>query len=211
MKNRLVSWRKRLGAVLLAACLGSTGAHAVIYIFDSSNNDESSGDVSGFSTLAQGFSVTGGPYSLAAVTVYLQGTGGGTFGVSIWTEESSLPEGKIADLQASSSPTVGANEYLPPAGGVTLQANTTYFIVAASTAADVPYEWEGGALPISPGPGTPTSIAVSTDGGSSWAAYSGNAAIMSMQVSVVPEPGEWALLGGGLCLGFALIRRRSRK
>jgi hypothetical protein len=216
MKIKSVWWQKQWRVGLVVAWVGCSSLWAALPIFDSSGNGILPAPVTYGDWLAQGFKTPSVAYQLESVTIHLPNPpgAGGEFEVSLWSSSGIIPDISLAKLSGPSAPAGGANVYTP-SSPITLKADTTYYVVSGVVNGGWPfpaYGWMGGLPPITPGPGTPEGVAVSFDQGANWLAYSDpKIVVLAMQVNVVPEPGEWALLGGGLCLGFALLRRRFRK
>jgi MYXO-CTERM domain-containing protein len=155
-------------------------------------------------------------FGLAAVTLLIGnpapafgGTNGG-FSVSLFDDSLSQPGSWLATLSGSANPAV-AGPYAYSASGVTLNANTAYWIVAQA-GSDSAYSWSGTADLGQTGWAIGDIRGFAGNGGAYWSMVDGSTADVlqfSVSVSAIPEPSAFALVAGLLgLLGAASIRRR---
>ncbi len=157
-------------------------------------------------------------FSLTTVSLmFFQNTGTiADFSVSIRTNSASLPGTVLGTLTGSVSPTAGITpqQYDYTSGGITLAANTTYWVTwGYSTPTG------GGTFFGNPqvntgvtGQWTLGNSALSTDGGSNWfpstSAPQVNQIAIQATATAIPEPGTYAVIAGLAMLGYAAVRRR---
>lgn len=157
-------------------------------------------------------------YTLDSIAVLMSddnGTPGGGFGVSVYTDNSGQPGTIVAMLAGNSDPAM-AGTYTYTASGTTLFPLTSYWVVETSLSANSDpntfYLWsttqstsfassEGWSIVTGANEG-------SGDGGATWQQQaSGETPMFSVAATAVPEPGEIALLVLGGAMG-ALWRFR---
>jgi hypothetical protein len=143
----------------------------------------------------------------------------GTFSVSIWGDQNGQPSAVLAGggLSGPSVPLGAAFQSYTSAAGISLAANTEYWVVASSDVADYSeaYTW-GTANTTSysssfgwqffdhydwtPNHGTTWNVAEGTDYGNNFGPQ-----LLAINGVIVPEPSSWTLLGLGT-VGFLLLR-----
>ena len=199
-----------------ALALSQLTIHAAV-IFDNlvTPNDQgyqvNKGVIGGGQSVAMGFVIGGTSQTLSSVVLGLVGSTSPGFVVALYGGgNGTTPGSLLANLSGPASPS-SANYYTyTPTGTPTLEANTTYYIVAACQSSDGNVHWNLGAASQNPGSSgefsTPTMF---YNTGSGWLSDSGKA---SMQVngaglSPVPEPSEWAAISFGV-LGMVWVAKR---
>ena len=196
--------------VLVAAAAALTvSAHALAQTTIISNHPGNDGtQTAGINdatrTKGMGFTMPGGlGYTLDAVTLRLEFTTVDvTPVIEIYSDAGGVPGASLTTLNNPGSFDLGIGDYaFTPAGSFTLEADTSYWIVASSSLAT--YSWKAS----SPSE-TPTGVA--THIGATFGAYppTGTSGILTtyfVDATVVPAPGSLALLG---LAGLAVRRRR---
>jgi hypothetical protein len=215
---------KILQILALVAVLGLTGNLKGVVVFqtdatgDANFQSDSTGILAnGPSTtrsLAQSFIISGsGDYTLDRVSLYMLSAPvpGGTFAVSIYDDSSSkpgtlLPGGGLS-LQSGDNPaSQGVSDYLP-SGSLELTAGTVYWVVANVTGTGL-YSWSyvNDNTKYEPQFGDTVGWSYTISG--VWqTADETKPQVMEVAATVVPEPGEYALIFGLGLAGFAAYRR----
>ena len=199
------------GAVIFDNLSTPTGAGT--YVAGESYNEEM-GTMPG-QTVATGFVVGGARQVLTSVVLGLGGGSGGGFQVALFGgSDGTSPGSLIASLTGAADPSgIGLYTYTP-GSTTTLEANTTYYIVA-SAGSGAQYSWNRGQINGSyqdyQNPGTSGSFAdpkIFVKGGGDWGP-SNEAASMQVngELSPVPEPTEWAAASVAM-LGLVYVAKR---
>jgi|GEM_PF-2521198 len=217
----------------IAALLTMSGAvHAQIIMVSNSalaGNGESNvvfSDDDSFGTThndrAQSFTTGVGSYTLNSIDLKLVGRNGtaSIFTVALYSESSSTPGSLLVTLTGNSDPSTAGTFSYTATGGYTLDASTTYFMVASvpSGGSGDSYSYR---MSTDPSDSETTSVASWTLGNGSlsrdntgsgiWSSPSSSSLIMSVTATAVPEPSSYAAIFGGLALiGTFLVRRRKR-
>ena len=164
-----------------------------------------------FQSLALGFTTGTNAQTLASVTLNLWGLfGGGDLQVGLYSNSGGTPGSELALLAGNDSPTNMADYVYTPAGSVTLNAGTTYWVTVADLGgaqydSDLEgYRWLDGRL------ATGTLAGYLSNPGSGWQSYPGP--LEGMEVTgnpmATPEPGTVALGALG-AVAWVAARRRS--
>lgn len=155
--------------------------------------------------LASSFTTTGsGSYTLGSVTVRMGQavTPGGGFVLELWSQSSSRPGARIAQLVGETNPQSGTFTYTP-ATTVTLNANATYWVVATVTSGGTgEFRWLAAANNNQTGDWTiGNNIGFSGNAGANWSIMSFPPSLFSVAATAVPEPsGLMLVLVAGACL-----------
>ena len=196
----------RVLVAAVAALTVSASAMAQTIISNHPGNDgsQTAGINDSTRTKGMGFTMPSGlDYTLDAVTLRLDIT---TVDVSplieIYSDAGGVPGTSLTTLNNPAAFDLGIGDYaFTPASSFTLEADTSYWIVASSSLAT--YSWKASSPSL-----TPTGVA--THLGATFGAYppSGSSGILTtyfVDATVVPAPGSLALLG---LAGLAVRRRR---
>ncbi len=176
------------------------------------SNAGGQGIVSSGTLRAVSFTTSGTAFTVSSVTMqlinYISSTD--TPVLTFRLNNGSAPSASIfGSLTAPESESNAlANFVFTPTSGITLTANTTYWLVIAATSDIDTFSWERSEEPI-----TPTGIAtfgvqaISENGGSSWSNGNSGPHTFAIYGTTVPEPGAVFLVGLGLT---ALLFARKR-
>ena len=205
----------KLTTLILTASLGlaaTPGAQAAI-IFDSLAPYAGAYVPVSYNWFAgQSFKTDAQAYTLTGVTLRMGNADspGGNFFVKLYdaTGAGSKPGAMLVPLTGSADPaTAGDYTYT---GSQALSANTAYWVVAGGSGGPASYNWwaQFSGLPAA---GTTIGLVASNSQGASWdGPYP--SLFLDMQVTAVPEPGQWAMMGMTLlgAGGFVLRQRRAQ-
>ena len=204
---------------LAVILLTGPAIHAqIIPLFDNLNRTPaSSGIVTATTWQAQQFKTDGQAYALVSVTLEMrQFSGPGSPEVSIWSNHvegsSSRPDIALGTLTNPGSIPGSFTPITFTSTGLSLSANSTYWVVMKSTASGADFLWRNTAdnNPTGAGPGFSTVWSETITSGSTWVTTSTNPYLMKVDVQAVPEPSSFVLAGLGLG-AMGLIRRRMKK
>ncbi len=217
---KLVSLLRLLAVSALAALAATAHAQVVVSNISATHNNGVTYPPAP-RLLAQSFTTdsSSAQFNLISVSLmFYQSVGTiGNFTVTVYGNDSGKPGSVLGTLSGNASPTAtfAGQQETYTASGVTLNANTTYWVSWGFSSPN-----DDGATYI----GTPmqdTSATgqwslgvtrVSFDFGSSWAGFAATEfpAQISIQASAiaVPEPGTYAAIAGAAALGLAAWRRR---
>lgn len=211
-------------SLLLAVFAGLFAASSFVakaqttYISNLAANWTASADITTSQWMAQKFKTDNSAASFTLNSVVLNlddavNTSGGFF-VNIYNTTGSegawLPSGVLGTVLAGSENPATAGNYTYTASGITLLADTNYWIVAKVSWGAGQYKWGYTTSETTTGSWSITASAntraYSLDSGSSWINGDGNPYIFAVNATAVPEPSMVLLLlvGGGV---LAFIRR----
>jgi len=192
------------------------GAFALYADTLSSNLTATTADVeiaSGDTWLTASFETDSSSYILGDVTLLLANSGAGVAEVDLYSDGGFQPGSLIGALSSPSTYSSNLSATTFTNSGITLAADSTYWIVLKSLAGDLDWAWTDDNTGT--GAGFQNTWGETSDAGATWFTYD----IYPLQFSVdaastaAPEPGTAAfLMGGGALLGaFALKRLRTNK
>lgn len=129
--------------------------------------------------------------------------------VVVYGDNAGVPGSVIYTLSGPASPISGDFVYAAPFGA-TLDANTSYHLVARVSSGAGEYAWPnvsfGGGF-VATGPGSIANVSESsTNTGANWGESPGSGLLFSIEGTAVPEPSAPALFG--LLALMGLVRRR---
>jgi hypothetical protein len=149
-------------------------------------------------------------YRLDSVTVNMGTaiTADGGFILQIRSNSSSRPGSLVAQLTGEVNPASGLYTYTPTTT-ITLNASTTYWVVAGVAGGTGEFRWLAAANNNQTGDWTiGNNIGFGTNSGTTWSMQGFPPSLFSVSATVVPEPGAFILaLAGGI--GTIVSRRRA--
>jgi len=214
-----------LVCAFLASSTLSSKSQLIVSDLGAANNG-GAGTIGSDKWAAQGFSTPGLTYTLGSVTLRLarEAITAATFDVSLWSATAGgIPGSQIAPLSTGNSIGVLSTSFsdltFSAPGGITLQPNTSYFLVlSASTPAPSGLIWgvTQAENPSSTGPGQVAGWAFSANHGTTWGTIPPNYTDGTVSlgnpfqfaVTAVPEPALSAVVAGVVSLCFGLFRWR---
>ena len=199
-----------------ALALAQFPLHGAVIFDNLSTPNENGFYVTGERTVATGFVVGGARQTLTSVVLGLYRGSGGGFQVALYGgSDGNSPGSLIASLTGAADPSVAGSYTYTPGSTTTLEANTTYYIVA-SAASGAAYAWSQGQFDLGlyfyyQNPGTSGSFAdpksfIKNGGG--WNRYDFASSMqVNGELSPVPEPTEWAAASVAM-LGLVYVAKR---
>ncbi len=197
--------------------LGTSPTHGEVVV---SNLTETSVGTISFTptqSVAGAFTTGDSAFTLEKITLALGNASGASsvFTVSLYSSSLGLPGALIETLSGPASPQPAGSYGFSSGGSAILNANTTYFWVGtltSSTASDRRRSHLTASTNESSSLGWTMANAYYTKLGSgNWTASTSYSLMFSVDaVSVVPEPGAYAVLAGVAALGLVATRRRPR-
>lgn len=132
--------------------------------------------------------------------------------VSIWSNSGSVPGSALAALSGLTNPSAGLFDYT---GSLSLSASTTYWLVLETSlgALTTIYDWDGtpdASEASSEGWTIGNGRATFSSGSGVWSANATTIPRFSVDATIAPEPGGFALAGLGVA-GLMRVVRRLRK
>ena len=174
----------------------------------------SSCDVTNVQKQADAFTTGATASFLNSITIKTAvGTGTG-FSLALYSDNASLPGTLIETLSGSVSPTTASAFTYTASGLTTLNANTTYFWVAAGSVSGDNFvlQFTADATQSSPAAWTISDNFASSYDGTNWTPRSGgNTPQFAINATAVPEPSTYAAIAGVAALGFVAYRRRQAR
>jgi hypothetical protein len=147
---------------------------------------------------------------LASVTLRMQVDGAGTASLGIYTDTANHPGVLVGTLTSPSSFTTTSANNTFTSSGLTLNANTTYWVVLRALTGQ--FEWAWTADNTGTGVGFQHTWGFSQNSGGTWNTFTSEPMIMQVvATTAVPEPSSVILLGSAALLGlgyYSRIRRR---
>ena len=164
----------------------------------------------GSSWISAGFGsgTTGG--ILRSVTLLLANSAAGRAEVDIYSDAGLQPGSLVGALALSGSTTTGLSNTTFTASGITLAANTNYWVVLKALTGQ--FDWSWTASNTGTGAGYQNTWGESDDGGGTWFTYDSYPTQMNVLLAspaAVPEPSTAVLLGIA-AVGLAVVANRAR-
>lgn len=209
----------RLPRILSSGLLWFTGLFVVAVCtvsadtISSNLTDASAGTetASGSNLLAASFGTGSSSATLEAVTLLLANSTAGAAEVDLYTNSLLGPGSLVTQLAPPATYSAILTDVNFTANGVTLAANSTYWVVLKATTGA--FDWSWTADNTGTGIGYQGTWGTSTDGGNTWFTY----AVFPTQLSVTtaetataatPEPGTWILCAATLFIGAYFLRKK---
>jgi len=216
-------WRRRTGAALflaLAFLCQLVTAQGTTYLDNLSQPHQYYADVTYSKWVASRFVTDGSAQSFSLNSVLFGGvyaaTAGGNFQVDIYSTGAGSTVGSLVGALSGASSPDSLGQYTFTATGITLQANTSYWLVTKVTSGLADYRVSytqdtaasgGWTIPLT------NTYSWSTNQGSSWGTYGGYWPYRyKIEATAVPEPSSPVLvLFGASLLSFVWVKRSSRR
>jgi hypothetical protein len=197
---------------LLLLASGAQGG--TVILSDNITGVETGGTVaaSGSNWLAASFGTGDWTSQLDAVTLLLENSVAGNAVVDIYSDGGLQPGSLVGTLTSPSSYLGPLVETTFTASGITLAANSTYWVVLYATSGE--FDWAWAANDSGTGIGFQDTWSQSSDGGNSWFTFVGPDSYPTQMIvsASVPEPGSLTLLSiGGALLWLGQRYRGSRR
>jgi hypothetical protein len=157
---------------------------------------------------------TGGTLTNATIGIANSIAEPGTVDLALYADSSGLPGAELGDLGTVSAPaSTGVGELsFSPTATLSLDSDTTYWLVATETPDDLNLNWTGTIPGNDTGlPGWSTGVQANDFFGT-WNDSAGADLQISVELSAsaVPEPATGALLGLAAAFGWGALRRKNR-
>lgn len=192
-------WTLMLVAISLLLLTPRAQAGAVVTLSDNITGVATGGTVaaSGSNWLAASFGTGDSTYQLDSVTLLLENTVPGNAVVDIYTDGGLQPGTLVGALTSPSGYLGPLVETTFTASGITLAADSTYWVVLAATSGE--FDWGWAASDSGTGIGFQDTWSQSFDGGNSWFTFVGPDSYPTQMIvtASVPEPGTLTLFGIG--------------
>ena len=167
----------------------------------------------GTTYLAAGFgSATGG--LLRSVTLKVGDSVAGSAELDLYTDAGLQPGSLVGKLTQAGSVTATPASVTWTAAGITLAANTNYWIVLKALTGQFDWSWTADSSGDGTGAGYQGTWAEAADAGVTWFSYDSYPTQMNVIIAsaaTVPEPGSLILLGLGAAGGATIGRLGRRK
>jgi hypothetical protein len=155
---------------------------------------------------ASSFMTDGYSYTLQSVAFLMAMTSSsGAAQAAIFTDVSDQPGSQVGALISPGSYSNALASTSFTASGITLAANTTYWVVLSASSGNFNWAWTDSN--IGSGVGFTHTWSGSDDAGSSWLTFHDSPQIMQVDANAIPEPAALWLFGIGLA-GMRLVERR---
>jgi len=210
MKKKCVHW-----ALVCAAMAGAGALRADTISSNLSATTAGTEAATGDTWLTASFGTSTSSAVLSSVALLLSNPVSGVAEVDLYTNSTSQPGSLVGTLTAASSYTSALSDVTFSSSGLTLSANSTYWIVLKALSGE--FDWGWTADNSGTGVGFQGTWGISSDAGSTWYTYAVYPTQFSVTttdpattVDVAMEPGTGLLLAGGLLVGFVFLRRGRR-
>ena len=212
------SIRRRAALVLAALALWATrppsAAADTVVLSDNITGVVSGGTeaATGSNWLASSFGTGDATSQLDSITLLLQNPVAGSAVLDLYTDGGQQPGTLVGTLTAPSSYLGPLVETTFTSSGITLAADSTYWVVLSAASGE--FDWSWASSDSGTGVGFTDTWSQSLDGGSTWFTFVGPDSYplqMIVTASAVPEPGSLVLLGLGVGLVLRPLCRRRRR
>ena len=166
---------------------------------------------SGNTWLTASFGTGSSSSSLSSVTLLLSNPTAGVAEVDLYMNSLLQPSSLVGTLTSPGSYSTGLSNTTFSSNGLTLSANSTYWIVLKAVSGE--FDWAWTADNSGTGVGFQGIWGVSTDAGSTWytyAVYPTQFSVTTTAASATPEPGTGWLAIGGLLIGAGMLYKRQQ-
>jgi hypothetical protein len=194
-----------LAAVVLTRAAAPAVQGQVILSNNLSATTAGTETASGTTWLTASFGTGSTSYTLNSVTLLLANTTAGQASLSLYSDGTLEPGTALGTLTAPASYSGALANTTFAASGLTLAANTTYWVVLRATSGAIDWAWTSDNTGT--GVGFQHTWGSSDDAGSTWFTFDTFPTQFSITATPVPEPGSLALVGVG-AVGLLLRRRR---
>ncbi len=200
--------------LFLLLTLGSPVAHGVDLFDNLNRTPEDVGSVSTTAWTAQRFTTDNQQYDLTQITLLLaRPSGSGELTLQLWGGTSLVPSGgSLGTLTRTSAYSTTSAQTTFSAAGLTLSANSNYWIVAIG-ANSTTLRWSYTANNTGSGVGFQQNWSDTFDSGGTWSSggiRTNSPYIMKVTATAVPEPGTVVLMAVSTVFGIAIVRRRKK-
>lgn len=211
-------YRTRLGMAVLTVLalfwINPLTAKADDLSFNLSNTTAGTETATANRGLTASFGTDASDYNLESVTLLLANTGAGQAELSIYTDGNLEPGSLVGSLVSPTSYSSTLAETIFTASGISLSANSTYWVVLRAASGELAWGWTTDNT--GEGVGFQNTWGESDDAGLSWFTYDIYPTQMRVSATAataapVPEPATLALLATGVSMGAGFLRRRNRK
>jgi len=166
---------------------------------------------SGNTWLTASFGTGSSSSSLSNITLLLSNPVTGSAEVDLYSNSLLQPGSLIGTLTSPGSYSTSLSDTTFSSNGLTLSANSTYWIVLKALSGE--FDWAWTADNSGTGVGFQGTWGVSTDAGSTWytyAVYPTQFSVTTTAAAAIPEPGTGWLAIGGLLIGALMLCKRQR-
>lgn len=203
---------RRAAGPFLVLLLASGLAINADTISDNLSNTTAGTEVASGSTwLTASFGTGVSSSTLANVTLLLSNPATGVAEVDLYSSSLLQPGSLLGKLTSPVSYSTGLSNTTFSSNGLTLSANSTYWIVLKAVSGE--FDWAWTANNAGTGIGFQGAWGVSTDAGSTWytyAVYPTQFSVTTTATAAVPEPGTGWLAIGGLLIGAVALYKRQQ-
>jgi hypothetical protein len=206
----------RSGLPLFAALFlaGTAGLEADTISSNLSETSAGTETASGSTWLTASFGTGSSSAALEAVTLLLSNSTSGAAEVDLYSDGLLAPGSPIAQLTSPATYSTALTDTSFSASGITLAANTTYWIVLKASAGAFDWSWTDDNTGT--GIGYQGTWGTSSNAGGTWFTYTAFPTQFSVTtsdstVATAPEPDTWMLSAAGFLVGGGVLRKRIQR
>jgi len=190
---------------------GTSAVHADTISSNLLNTSAGTETASGSTWLTASFGTGSSSAALETVTLLLADSIAGAPDVDLYSDGLLAPGALIAQLTSPATFSTALSDTSFTANGVTLAADTTYWIVLEASAGAFDWSWTDDNTGT--GIGYQGTWGTSLDGGSTWYTHTVFPTQFSVTTSAstaaaTPEPSTWVLSAAGFLVGGGVLRKR---